>query len=635
MPNASFDFDAFKALVPTAIRMLDNVLDVTFWPLEKQRQEAMAKRRIGLGFLGLGDTLVMLGHRYDSDSGRGLAARIAMVMRDTAYLASVELASERGAFPMLEIEKYLDSGFARCLPRRVRDAIAEHGIRNSHLLSVAPTGTISLAFADNASNGIEPAFSWSYHRRKRTGDGYQDYSVEDHAYRVYRQMGGDVENLPDSFVSALSISAKDHARMIEVVMPYIDTSISKTVNVPADYPFEDFKDLYLQGWKGGAKGLATFRPNDVTGAVLSESKAAEEPVLAVTKVSDLDEADPDRRVRLREVPKPPMASLRWRKRPSLPLGNPGWIYMVNHPHGYRFGVFVGHVTNGSNHPFEVWVNGAEQPRGLGALAKSLSMDMRSEDRGWLAAKLDSLARVRGEDAFRLVLPPEGEQVPVPSIVAGFARLVRARCDELSALDSDGATPVLDALMSLKEPKTGPDGTMAWSVDVINPGTGDDFVVMVKELVMPDGVRRPYSVWLAGEYPRVLDGLCNSLSFDMRVLDVAWIGGKLMQLLDYSEPQGDFMARVPGQERQLTYPSTVAYVARLLLHRYAMLGLLDERGGAVNAMGLMATDEVDAEESGQPDEVATGRLCRECGHRAVVRLGGCDQCSACGELGECG
>lgn len=632
--KARFRFQAFGELVQTAVRMLDNVLDVTVWPLEKQHREAMNKRRVGLGYLGLGDTLVMLGHRYDSAEGREMARQITEALRDSAYRASVELASERGSFPLCEPAEYLESGFAKRLPADIRKDIGEYGLRNSHLLSIAPTGTITLAFADNASNGVEPAFSWTYDRKKRTDEGFEHYTVEDHAYRVFRELGGDTDNLPDSFVSALNISARDHAAMISAVMPYIDTSISKTVNVPAAYPFEDFKDLYLKGWQGGAKGLATFRPNDVTGAVLSETESSEPAAAAA-----LDADDPDRRVQLAEVPVPAMASLRWRKRPRLPGGNPAWTYMVDHPHGYRFGVFIGHVDNGSSQPFEVWINGAEQPRGLGALAKSLSMDMRSEDRGWLKAKLDSLERARGDDAFWLAMPPDGKSTPVPSIVAAFARLVSARCAELGVFDAIGSTPVLDALMSLKEPKTGTDGTMAWSVDVANPVTGDDFVLMVKELVMPDGGRRPYSIWLAGEYPRVLDGLCKSLSFDMRVLDVAWIGGKLAQLLDYAEARGDFMARVPGEARQETFPSTVAYVMRLLIHRYAMLGLLNEDGAPVDVMGLLDHGADEAAASAKPAapsvEVTTGRLCRECGHRAVIRLGGCDHCSACGAVGNCG
>jgi ribonucleoside-diphosphate reductase alpha chain len=251
--------------------MLDNVLDVTAWPLPEQQQEAQSKRRIGLGYTGLGDALAMLGLRYDTEEARVAASDITRIMRDDAYLASVDLAVERGAFPLLDAEKYLASPrFASRLPDEIKARIRKHGLRNSHLLSIAPTGTISLAFADNASNGIEPPFSWFYTRKKRMPDGStKDYQVEDHAWRLYRQMGGDVDKLPPAFVTALEISAIDHMKMVAAVAPYIDTSISKTVNVPADYPYEDFKDLYTEAWKAGLKGLATYRPNTVLGAVLS------------------------------------------------------------------------------------------------------------------------------------------------------------------------------------------------------------------------------------------------------------------------------------------------------------------------------------------------------------------------------
>lgn len=287
-PEAHFDFEGFRALVATGIRMLDLVLDATFWPLPKQRDEAMSKRRIGLGFLGLGSALVMLGVRYDSDAGRELAASISESMRDAAYAASVALAVEKGSFPLLDKEKYLESGFAKRLPQDVRDLIQEHGIRNSHLLSIAPTGTITLAFADNASNGIEPAFSWTYNRKKRMPDNsYQTFEVADHAYRLYRHLGGDVVNLPECFVTALEMPAIDHMRMLEAVQPYIDTSISKTVNVPEDYPYADFQNLYLDAWKAGLKGLATYRPNSVLGAVLSvEAPASPSPSPTPTPIAD-------------------------------------------------------------------------------------------------------------------------------------------------------------------------------------------------------------------------------------------------------------------------------------------------------------------------------------------------------------
>jgi ribonucleoside-diphosphate reductase alpha chain len=271
--QASFDWDGLAKRTRTQVRFLDNVLDVTLWPLPQQYDESRAKRRIGVGFTGLGDTLVMLGLRYNSQEGRDFAVRIAKLMRDEAYRASVELAKERGAFPLFDAARYLEAGtFASRLPEDIKQAIRCDGIRNSHLLSIAPTGTVSLAFADNASNGIEPAFSWTYTRMKVMADGGREsFDVEDYAYRLYRELGGDVANLPDYFVSALQMSARDHLEMMAAVQPYVDTSISKTVNVPADYPFHAFESLYFDAWKSGLKGLATYRPNETLGAVLSVS----------------------------------------------------------------------------------------------------------------------------------------------------------------------------------------------------------------------------------------------------------------------------------------------------------------------------------------------------------------------------
>jgi ribonucleoside-diphosphate reductase alpha chain len=278
----SFDFDAFEQCVALQVRALDNVLDVTFWPLPQQREEAMAKRRIGVGFTGLGNTLAMLCLRYDAPAGRDMAVRIAQSMRDSAYRASVALAQEKGAFPRFDAQRYLAAGtFASRLPADLQQAIRQHGIRNSHLLSIAPTGTVSLAFADNASNGIEPPFSWSYTRKKREADGStSEYAVEDHAWRTYRALGGDVQALPDYFVSALQMSAGDHIAMMQSVQPFVDTAISKTVNVPADYPYDDFKGLYQLAWRAGLKGLATYRPNSILGSVLEVSAPAAPPTPA-------------------------------------------------------------------------------------------------------------------------------------------------------------------------------------------------------------------------------------------------------------------------------------------------------------------------------------------------------------------
>ena len=273
---ASFDFAAFESAVQLQVRALDNVLELTYWPLAQQQAEAAAKRRIGVGFTGLGNTLTMLGLRYDSEDGRAMAALIARQMRDAAYTASVALAQERGPFPLFDPATYFANGnFASRLPAALQEAIATYGIRNSHLLSIAPTGTVSLAFADNASNGIEPAFSWVYRRKKRLADGStQDYAVEDHAWRVFKHLGGDVNALPDYFVNALEMSAQDHIAMMQAVQPYIDTAISKTVNVPVDYPFAQFSDLYRQAWQAGLKGLASYRPNPILGSVLDTGAPA-------------------------------------------------------------------------------------------------------------------------------------------------------------------------------------------------------------------------------------------------------------------------------------------------------------------------------------------------------------------------
>jgi ribonucleotide reductase alpha subunit/predicted RNA-binding Zn-ribbon protein involved in translation (DUF1610 family) len=312
---AYFDFSSFQEAVAIQCRMLDNVLDATLWPLEQQKTEAANKRRIGIGFTGLGNALAMLGVRYDSDQGRELAESIAFDMRSAAYLASVELAKEKGAFPLLDVDKYLEEGtFASRLPESIKAAIREHGIRNSHLLSIAPTGTVSLAFADNASNGIEPPFSLAYNRKKRLADGgHAMYAVVDHALRVFvstecpvelrtplmaaicgYQTSFDVNGntyqvkdvLPKSFVTALEMSVDDHIKMMEVIQPYIDTSLSKTVNVPEDYPFEDFKDMYLKAWNAELKGLATYRPNSILGSVLSVAAA---PVKETSQVAAQDD----------------------------------------------------------------------------------------------------------------------------------------------------------------------------------------------------------------------------------------------------------------------------------------------------------------------------------------------------------
>ncbi len=638
--KSHFDFAGFADLCKTATRMLDNVLDVTVWPLPQQEQEMRNKRRVGLGYTGLGDALVMLGLRYDTREARDMARRISEVMRDAAYEASCELARERGPFPLFNADLYLSSPrFASRLPAALKDKIRQHGLRSSHLLSIAPTGTISLAFADNASNGIEPAFSWHYTRKKRMPDGsFKEYAVEDHAWRLYRHLKGADAPLTPAFVTALEMSAQAHAAMVAAVAPMIDTAISKTVNVPADYPYADFQDLYLQAWQSGLKGLATYRPNAILGSVLS---------VAPTPAAPLELDDANRRLALERLPAPVLASLRWPGRPELPGGNLAWSFMVRHSYG-EFALFVGELPGeegGPAQPFEVWVNGAEQPRGLGALAKTLSMDLRANDPAWLKLKLDALATVAEERSFEMPFPPHGERRLFPGVVAATAAVVRWRCEQLGVWRERAkgvqppATPVLDAMFSREEPQTGPSGTLAWAVDIDNPATGEAFTLTLKEVTLPgpDGnVTRPCAVGFSGNYPRALDGLARLLSLDMRVVDPAWIGMKLRKLLNYAEPLGSFMAFMPGlphgERRQQTWPSTVAYLARLIIHRYAMLGVLDEQGYPLREMGVLESPD-----TGDADEPAAmaGRPCPECGNPTVIKKDGCDFCTACGYVGQCG
>ena len=641
----AFDYERFRRAVSISVRALDNVLDLTLWPLQAQEREAQSKRRIGLGFTGLGNALTMMKIRYDSDAGRAFAAGIAQTMRDVAYEASVALAQERGAFPLFDADAYLAEPHAASrLSPELRQRIREHGIRNSHLLSIAPTGTISIAFAGNASGGIEPAFSWTYTRRKRMPDGSkQEYEVEDFAFRLWRHLGHDVNALPDYFVSAMQIPALEHMRMSATVQPFIDSAISKTVNVAEDYPYDEFKSLYLEAWRGGLKGITTYRPNSVIGSVLSVPSAT----AAAQQPQDLH-YEPDRRLRLERIPQPALSSLRWPSRPKLAAGNMAYSYMVE-PLDERasFCIFIGQTeesyaradgTQGLRSvPFETWVNGNEQPRGLGAIAKALSMDMRSNDRGWLKLKLDALARTRDEQPLQMPFPPAGEIRWAPGIVAGFAEIVRHRCEELGmfeALDTQ-PTPMLDAMMFRKEPKAGPLGTLSWTADVSNAGTGDDFVLGLKELQLPDGARRPYSIWLSGDYPRVLDGLCKLLSLDMHVIDVNWIGLKLRKLLSFGELNGSFWAPVPGENRQQIWPSTVAYVAALIMHRFKVLGLLDSEGHAIGGAGALALPGAEPAAASTATPLIAGQACPSCGAHAYIRRDGCMFCTACGHQGECG
>ncbi|WP_295532893.1 adenosylcobalamin-dependent ribonucleoside-diphosphate reductase [uncultured Thioclava sp.] len=273
-PAAKLDPAKLDEIVRLAIRMMDNVVDASRFPLPQQEEEARNKRRIGLGVTGLADALLMLGLRYGSPEAAAQTEAWMKQIARASYLASVDLAKEKGAFPLFVAKKYLASGNMMQMDEDVRAAIAKHGIRNALLTSIAPTGTISL-YAGNVSSGIEPVFAYAYTRKVLQPDGSRtEEEVVDYAVQMWRDLKGDAP-LPDYFVNAQTLAPLDHVRMQAAAQKWIDSSISKTINCPEDIAFEDFKSVYMEAWDSGCKGCTTYRPNDVTGSVLSVSEASE------------------------------------------------------------------------------------------------------------------------------------------------------------------------------------------------------------------------------------------------------------------------------------------------------------------------------------------------------------------------
>jgi ribonucleoside-diphosphate reductase alpha chain len=272
-PSAHVDEAELAELVSIAVRMMDNTIDVSGFPLEEQRQEAIAKRRIGLGMTGLADALMMVDLRYGSPEAAERAGGWARQICRSAYLASACLAEEKGAFPLFDRDAYLAGETVRALDNDVRDLIAACGIRNALLTSIAPTGTISLV-ADNVSSGIEPVFALAYTRKVTQPDGSRiEEEVSDYALRRFRALHGDDATLPDSFVTAQDLTPVEHVRMQAAVQRHIDSAISKTVNVPEDISFEAFQAVYLDAYRSGCKGCTTYRPNAITGSVLEVKPA--------------------------------------------------------------------------------------------------------------------------------------------------------------------------------------------------------------------------------------------------------------------------------------------------------------------------------------------------------------------------
>lgn len=435
--SARLDEDALADLVPVAVRMMDNVTDASQFPLPAQQTEAEAKRRIGLGVTGLADALIMCGARYGSAQAVDLTERWLRAIRDHAYRASAQLAAEKGAFPLFDSEAYLAGETVSNLPADIRDAIRDHGIRNALLTSIAPTGTISL-FADNVSSGIEPVFSYAYTRNVLMPDGTRrEEEVSDYAYRLWRRLKGDAP-LPVAFVSAQDIAPGDHVVMQAAAQKYVDSSISKTINVPADLPFDTFKDVYLQAWDTGCKGCTTYRPNDVTGSVLQVKETTDPtqpelplagPAPAPAKAEDEFES-----------------GVVYMTQPlSRPEELPGQTYKLHWPDSdHAMYITINDIVqDGRRRPFEVFVN-----------------SKNTEHYAWTVALTRMISAVfrRGGDVsfvveeLKAVFDPRGGQWMqgryVPSLLAAMGDIIERHMIDI------GFLPNPDEIGSGTAPKSG-------------------------------------------------------------------------------------------------------------------------------------------------------------------------------------
>lgn len=476
--SAAFNEDLFIQAVKLQVRFLDNVLDVTPWPLPQQAEESQKKRRIGAGFTGLGNMLAMLGIRYNTIEGEQFARHVAILMRNAAYEASVDLAIEKGAFPLFDAEQYLKKGtFASRLPDAIKDRIRAHGIRNSHLLSIAPTGTVSLAFADNASNGIEPPFALAYSRKKRAGDGHVFYTVLDHAFRVFLEtvcapelrepLLNAVTNykqtfdfngtqlqvkdvIPSSFVTAQEMTAKEHLAVMAAVQPFVDTAISKTVNVPEDYPYEDFKNLYMLAWKSNLKGLATYRPNSTLGSVLSVGPAATEKKPEV--VSDVDPL----KVIFERRPEGDLEAVNTRIHYITESGDKSLYLSVSF-------VKVPGVVDGKEvvveRPIEIFIPSSQTDvpqEWISVFSRGISLNARS---GFLSKALQDVRQVksdRGRVRYGSYVKGDGTKVPRfhDSEVGAIAYAIQQILHKRGFLDAEGNQVPLRELVKLVSPSAG-------------------------------------------------------------------------------------------------------------------------------------------------------------------------------------
>ena len=354
-PDAALDLEDLRALTAVAVRMMDNVTDISNFPLPEQQAEALAKRRIGLGVTGLADALIMCRARYGGAEAVRLAGQWLAAVQKAAYLASADLAAEKGAFPLFDAEKYLATPAMADADEAVRAAIREKGLRNALLTSVAPTGTISL-LADNVSSGVEPVFTWSYTRNVLMPDGARrEEEVADHAWRLYRRLKGADAPLPDWFVDAGDLSPRDHVVMQAAVQKYVDSSISKTINCPEDIGFDAFKDVYRMAFDMGCKGCTTYRPNDVTGAVLNAGRREAD----TSGQQELPLAPPEKTAAARPKDDLDAGGVVYMTKPlDRPEALPGRTYKIRWPESDH-AIYItlnDIVQDGRRRPFEIFIN---------------------------------------------------------------------------------------------------------------------------------------------------------------------------------------------------------------------------------------------------------------------------------------
>jgi len=418
--NAHIDLDGLADLVATAVRMMDNVVDISRFPLAEQAREAAAKRRIGLGVTGLADALVMCGARYGSDPAVQLTRTWMEALRRAAYGASVDLAREKGPFPLFDREAYLARPQIRALDADIRAGIEEHGIRNALLTSIAPTGTISL-LADNVSSGVEPVFAWEYSRHVLQPDGQRTKeTVSDYAYRLYRRLKGADAPLTDAFVDAQSLTPAEHVVMQAAVQEFIDSSISKTINCPPDLSFEAFKDVYRLAYDSGCKGCTTYRPSDVRGAVLevAPQEAAPAPVAG-------SEAQGPEVVYMTQ----PL------ERPEALAGKTHKIKWPDSPHALYITI-NDIVQDGRRRPFEIFINSKnmEHYAWIVALTRMISaVFRRGGDVSFVVEELKAVFDPRGGMWMPPVPGVREKSAHVPSLLAAIGEVIEAHMIDIGFL----------------------------------------------------------------------------------------------------------------------------------------------------------------------------------------------------------